>query len=131
MSHLIHEEGDISNAPMVPYGVVRATKLSLVQGDTMQHIIEWNGNKYVWSSLSAAWYGHYGIRGGDYPGDNKMVPLSNWGHLFDTAAKQGIVINRTPKRTEIEDDYEPEIKVRKAAKSEKKIKKSISIFGGE
>lgn len=100
----------------------------------MQHVIEWSGNKYVWSSLSGAWYGHYGVRGGDYPGDNVMVPICNWGHLFDTASKQGIVINRSAKSAEVEDDFEPEIKIKKVKKINKieaKIKKSISIFGGE
>lgn len=98
----------------------------------MQHIIEWNGNKYVWSSLSGAWYGHYGVRGDDYPGDNSMVPLRLWGHLFQAASQQGITISRTkPSQSEYDGDDgdDVRVKVKKIEKKAKKVFKSIQIFG--
>ena len=95
-------------------------------------IIDWKGNKYVWHPASAAWYGHYGKKGDDYPGDNMMVPIRVWGHLFQEASAQGITINRSKPRSHDEVDEDGEIivkKIGKSKKSEKKFIKSISIFG--
>jgi hypothetical protein len=100
----------------------------------MWYIVEWKGNKYVYSTESSAWYGHYGRVSDGYPGDNYMVPLRDWGELFAAAKQQGISISRSAAKSvsvdEGEDDDEVKVKVKKSAKtSSKKFGKSISIFG--
>jgi hypothetical protein len=98
--------------------------------------VVWKGNKYVWSITSSAWYGYYGGKGEGYPGDNMMVPIGLWGHLFQAASEQGVTISRAPVKSVGESDDENEdgeIKVKKVKSggksASKKFGKSISIFG--
>lgn len=92
------------------------------------YIVEWNGNKYVYSQDSSAWYGHYGRRSDGYPGDNMMVPVSNWGHLFQAAKEQGhnIVVRKSADTDAFDDDS-----VETPASTRKKKSGGISIFSDD
>jgi hypothetical protein len=93
----------------------------------LMYIVEWNGNKYVYTHQSSAWYGHYGRRSDGYPGDNMMVPVSNWGHLFQAAKEQGhnIVVKKSADTDAFDDDS-----VETSTSTRKKKSGGIAIFEG-
>ena len=94
----------------------------------MWYIVEWKGDKYVYSTESASWYGHYGKRSDTYPGDNYMVPLRNWGDLFVAAREQGHNIAVKKSNVDNEDIFED---TDKPAKTKKSKSNAISIFGDD
>jgi len=93
------------------------------------YIVDWRGNKYVYSAESSAWYGYFGRRTDGYPGDNIMVPVRNWGNLFLAAREQGHnIVVRKSFDSEVEDIFEDTVKTPKA---KKRKSDAISIFSDD